>query len=391
MRILFVNPYYKPYLGGIERIIERVGAYLRDHPRVEAVGVLTTRASFPDRWMRELPGHEMVDGIDVFRCTFRPSSIPRVFHAALSGYVSLDAIRVLRRFKPDVIHFTYGEWWAANLNVYLASARTPHVLSTFFHDVPHTPRTRPLYAVNRWLVPRMNAIHVLTEMERQQVHHAYRAHLDRTIVIPPGVETVDRIPDRSQKGDVTILAVGRLNAHKGQLRLVDMIRRIRQQRPDLPVRLWLVGDDAGDGAAIERFVAEHKLETDVRVFGHCRDAELWDLYQRADIFALPSLYESFGIVFVEAMAHGLPVITYGIGPVPSVLTRGALIVPPADEAGFLEALLSLSQDPGRRAELGQAGRELAQASYSWQSIAERFFDVYAGVVRSAPAGLEAGT
>src|SRR5947209_6806547 len=109
MRILFVNPYYKPYLGGIERIIERLSAELGKQARVAAVGVLTTRAFFPDRWMPDLPAHEVIDGVEVFRLTFKPAVIRPFFHARLAGYFSPDVPRVLRRFRPDVIHFTYSE------------------------------------------------------------------------------------------------------------------------------------------------------------------------------------------------------------------------------------------------------------------------------------------
>jgi glycosyltransferase involved in cell wall biosynthesis len=327
--------------------------------------------------MHDLPDHEVIDGLDVFRCTFRPAAIPRVFHAALAGYVSPEVPRVLLRFKPDVIHFTCGEWWGANLTTYLASLGSRHVLSTIYHNMPHTRGTAPLYTVNRRLAPRMDVVHALTEVERQQVHDAYSAPLDRTIVIPPGIEPVTRVPDRAGRSRVTVLAVGRLNAHKGQLRLVSMVQRLVQDCPDLPVRLWLAGDDDEDGAAIRRFVGEHGLENVVQLFGHCPDETLWELYQQADIFALPTGYESFGIVFVEAMAHGLPVVTYGVGPVPSVLTRGAIVVPPGDEQAFSDALLDLIRDPERRRRLGAEGRALTEASYTWQAVTERFHDVYA--------------
>ena len=145
----------------------------------------------------------------------------------------------------------------------------------------------PLYTANRWLVSRMRAVHTLSEVERQQVHRAYRAPLDRTVVIPPGVDVPQTIPDRRGRDTVTILAVGRLNDDKGQLRLVRSIRELLRDEPRRPVRLWLAGDDAGAGRAIAEFTGWHRLGSAVRIFCRCMDEQLQELYQRAGIFALP--------------------------------------------------------------------------------------------------------
>ena len=384
MRVLFVNPYYKPYLGGIERIIERVSAELRSNG-AEAVGVLTTRVHFPDRVMSDLPDHEVMDGVEVFRATFRPATLPRVFHAALAGYLSLDIPQVLRTFKPDVIHFTYSEWWAANLNTYLFSLRTPHVLSTFFHAWPRRKTTMPLYAANRWLVRRMEAVVVSSEFEGRQVRLAYGAPAARILVIPPGVDAPTSIPERSGRDSVTVLAVGRLSRNKGQLLLVQMIHQLSLERPELKVRLWLAGGDAGDGQAIAQYVSQHRLEPMVQVLGYCADSQLADLYRQADIFALPSQVESFGIVFIEAMAYGLPVVAYGVGPVRSILSQGALLAPVGDERAFLDALRCLVHDPARRCQLGRDGRAMVMSRYTWRATGEQFYNLYRRLAEDRPS------
>lgn len=384
MRILFVNPYYKPYLGGIERIIERMGQELESYSDIERVGVLTTRAHFPDRWMADLPSHEMMEGVEIFRCTFRPSRIPRVFHAALAGYVSAQVRSVIKNFRPDVVHFVYGEWWAGNVNVFLASPRARHVFSTIYHDVPRTRGTWPLYVANRWLVRRMDAVHVLSQFEQRQVEAAYSAPIQRTVVIPPGVDVPASFCRRPASNVTTILAVGRLNSHKGQLRLVEMVKRLTEEIAPVALKLWLVGDDAGDRTSIEEYARQHSLGDVVTIFGHCSDQELDELYTQADIFALPTQYESFGIVFIEAMARGLPVVTYGVGPVPSILTGGALVVPPHDEAAFRCALRDLVQRPKERARLGEEGYNLVKDRYSWRATTHHMHDLYGRILASEP-------
>jgi len=310
-----------------------------------------------------------------------------VFHAALAGYVSPQVASVVSSFKPDVIHFTYSEWWGANLAIYLSTLGLPHVLSTFFHGNPHIWSTAPMYGVNRWLVPRMHAVHVLTEMERQQVHEAYSVPLQHAVVIPPGVDVVPRIRVRDREDATTILAVGRLNQDKGQLDLVRMAAKLRQTSGMPPLRVWLVGENAGAEAEVKEYCRRNDLDDVVQVFGNVSDEDLLALYQKADIFALPTRVESFGLVFLEAMAHGIPVVTYGVGPVPTILTRGAVLVSPGDEAGFCRSLADLILTPQRQRELGNEGHELVRGLYSWRTMAHRLLAVYEETLR-APLNLD---
>lgn len=394
MRILFVNPYYKPYLGGIERIIERLSIELRQQAKVEAVGVLTTRVYHPERRLiPDLKAHEVLDGIDIFRCTFRPQKLPhifhadRIFHVDMAGYVSVDLPRILRQFKPDIVHFTNVYWWAGNLETFLCSRRAVHVVSTFFHPVPKIKRTMPHYAVNRWITKRTEAIHVLSALERDQVGEAYGAVPRRTFIIPPGMNVLTSAPNRIATGPINILAVGRLQPQKGQMQLLEMLVELRREAD---VRLWLAGADAGMGEAILQYIAQHDLTDSVSLFGHCSDEELVTLYREADIFALPTEYESFGLVFIEALAQALPVVTYGVGPIESILTKGAIVVPRNDRQGFLAALRRLVHEQGYRRTLGAEGRELVRAKYSWANMAEQFVQLYSELRANKVAQLSTG-
>src|SRR5438270_14002895 len=84
LRVLFLTPYYKPYLGGIERVIERISAGLRRRDDVEAVGVLTTHFAFPRKWMPGLPEREqMDDGVEILRLPAWPHVAPPYFSVPL--------------------------------------------------------------------------------------------------------------------------------------------------------------------------------------------------------------------------------------------------------------------------------------------------------------------
>ena len=388
MRILFVNPYWKPYLGGIERIVDRVAAGLLAHPAVEAVGMLTTRVNHPERreWP-DLPAEEVLDGVHVYRCTFRPSNLPRVIAADMAGYLSRDAVRAVRRFRPTVVHFTNVIWWPANLQIFALTPRRPHVVSTFYHPVPRSKGSVPVRAATRALTRWATAVHTLSRQEITDVRAAYGTPRERFVHIPPGVDLPPSPPDRSGRGAVTILSVGRLQPEKGQDRLVRALARLRDLVPGTDVRLVLAGPDSGLGPEIRSLAGELGVAQRVTLAGRVSDQDLADLYRAADIFALPSRYESFGLVFTEAMGHGLPVVADAVGPMRSIFDRGAILAEPLDDGALASALAELVADAGRRARLSLEARAFAEAQPSWSEVTGRFVEVYRGAgPASAPPG-----
>ena len=118
-----------------------------------------------------------------------------------------------------------------------------------------------------------------------------------------------------------------------------------------PVRIVLVGRDEGAAAGIEKFIAEYRIQDEVVVTGEVSDNALAEWYAESDLFALFSQYEAFGLVFLEAMAHGTPVLTHDAGANREVLLKGAIVVPRYDEKSAVEELVRLVNDSGARREL----------------------------------------
>jgi mannosyltransferase len=200
----------------------------------------------------------------------------------------------------------------------------------------------------------------------------------------------DRQPTGWEPGRLTILCVGRLGQHKGQLWLLDRVLAVRDRLPDpsKPLRLVLVGraEDAA-AATLQARIAREGLADLVLLTGEVDDAELRRWYVHADLFALFSRYEAFGLVYLEALAYGLPVLTHAVGATAEILPedQGAVVVPPFDAPAAEGALLALLRDDARRAALGRAGRVYAER-YRWPAVAERFVAVYreaqSGTMRS---------
>lgn len=198
-------------------------------------------------------------------------------------------------------------------------------------------------------------------------------------VIPNGIDTgVYRpglAPIRHLRDDhVNILFVGRLEKRKG---LGDLLRAFRFMQPRVPkTRLIIVGDGALRGR-VESYVSRHRLPN-VVLAGYVPESVKPRYYNSADIFCAPATgAESFGIVLLEAMASGLPVVASEIPGYMTVLEPGrdSLTVAPKSWRELAATLVILARDAELRARLGDYALRKAQR-YSWESVVTEVLDVY---------------
>lgn len=164
---------------------------------------------------------------------------------------------------------------------------------------------------------------------------------------------------------------------KGLMVVLHALADVR--REDVDLRLWVIG--TGDQDRFARLATELGVASDVCFFGPRQDPERF--FAAADIFVLPSLYETFSLVGFEAAASGLPVVVtpvHGIGDL--VKNDGAGILAKRDGANFANALIRLARDPDLRQHLGQRALQ-ASRGYSWRSSVAAVTDVYDSLLRSS--------
>jgi glycosyltransferase involved in cell wall biosynthesis len=163
-----------------------------------------------------------------------------------------------------------------------------------------------------------------------------------------------------------ILSVGLIAARKGHDVLIDALMRIA----DLPWQAQIVGGthDAGVLAALEAQAAP--LGDRLRFRGRMEEADLAALYRQATVFALATRYEGYGMVFGEALIHGLPIVTCAAGAVPETVPAGTgHLVPVDDAAAFAAALRRLLTDRAHREAMAAASTAAGQAMPSWTDTA----------------------
>lgn len=203
-------------------------------------------------------------------------------------------------------------------------------------------------------------------------------------IIPNGVDSKHFSPDvppikEFSDGKLNILFVGRLEKRKGLDYLLEAYKQIKPEFPNS--RLIVVGPGKRLGKKYERRVMRDRLK-DVVVIGYAAYRDLPRYYQTADIVCCPATgRESFGIVLLEAMAVGKPIVASNIQGYNSVVTHGAegLLVPPKNAEKLAQALTSLMTDGALRQQMGNEGR-LKSVQYDWENVAQRVLDYYLSVL-----------
>ncbi|GAA0245002.1 glycosyltransferase family 1 protein [Halobacterium noricense] len=204
-------------------------------------------------------------------------------------------------------------------------------------------------------------------------------HLDHEPdgVVYPGVDVERFHPGASpafERDEWTVLFVGRFVEAKGIFALVDAVTEL----PD-DVHLRLVG--RGDTAALKRRIKSRELDSKITIEGAVSHDELPGYYAAADAFCLPSRYESFGMVNVEAMACGTPVVTTNLAGIAeyAVDRETAMLVPPESPAELADAMETLRSSPELRTRLEANGRKTAKR-YSWEMAAKNLVDTCSEIV-----------
>jgi phosphatidylinositol alpha-mannosyltransferase len=198
-------------------------------------------------------------------------------------------------------------------------------------------------------------------------------------VIPNGIDLAHfsapvQPIQRFMDGKVNILFVGRMEKRKGLRYLLAAYGRIKWEHPQ--TRLIVVGPGKLDGPSAT-VLGERRLD-DVEFVGGVDYPELPRYYQTADIFCSPATgAESFGMVLLEAMAAGRPVVASDIPGYASVVQEGAqgLLVRPADDQALAQGLARLINDPQLRREMGARGQVHAR-DFAWNTVAGRVMDYY---------------
>lgn len=283
------------------------------------------------------------------------------------------AANVKRRMLAPPLPMVGAEVFHA-LNQRVDSRGARRVVSTF-HDLfvmtaeYSTPEFRRRFAEQaRLAAARSDLIIAVSAFTAGQVEDLLGVSRRRIRVIGHGAD----LPALDEtRRDPVVLSVGVLQKRKNTLRLIEAFERMPTHW-----RLKFAGTCSGYGAEeIREYLARSPARERVEILGYVDDETLAELYRRASIFAFPSMDEGFGIPVLEAMAHGVPVVTSRTSSLPEVAGDAAVLVDPSRTDEIAGALVRLAEDGELRGTLARRGRARA-AAFPWQRAVDATHRVY---------------
>lgn len=359
-------------VDGLSRALARAGhevvVLTLHHPDVpddyESAGVRVLRARVELPW---LPPEDMLARM-----------------ASASSMITQLAFR-LGDWRPDVVHA--HDWlvaWAGDALRTLFGVplvATIHATEQGRHGAGTLPPGQPqgIHAVEWWLTFIARRVVACTRFMVDQVTHAFELPAEKVDMIPNGVDA-DRFappadaPVRGEQGPL-IVSWGRLEHEKGFATLLEAMPRIRAAVPDVRCVVAGRGSHAAELAGLA-----HRLDLgdSVHFAGYVSDADLRDLLHRASCVVIPSLYEPFGLVALEALAAGAPLVASASGGLAEILsgTEAALLFEPGWADACAEAVLRMLIEPGLPAHCQRAGQALVQGNYTWDKAAAATLKTY---------------
>lgn len=208
----------------------------------------------------------------------------------------------------------------------------------------------------------------------------------RSSIVPHGLSPVTETPLASTDGKVRLLFVGRLEPRKGADLLLKIAPGLLRDFPDLIIDL--VGNDQIEvegeplRTTFEREHAGSSLLERISFHGFVSDEEREAFYKQCDLFVAPSRYESFGLIYLEAMRYGKACIGTNAGGIPEVVEDGrtGLLVPPDEAKSLDDAIRTLLADPRQREELGQNALAAFESNFTEDVMAKQVLDFYRQVI-----------
>jgi len=350
MKIVEVNAFHYPFLGGIEHRIHHISKRLASEHEVL---VLTGR----------MPGTKETEEIEGYTVKRLPSKYYNIYNPP---YIKTPGLlEALAGLKPDIADFHYR--WAPTYNK--AARKYPGGKVFTFHNTygEGAGITKIPSVVNDrlWKSPlkKFRRIVCVSDFVRKDLEA--RGFPGKILVtVPNGIDMPP--PGKREDGDY-LLFVGRLVGTKG---LPYLLRAMK----DVDSRLVVCGGGP-ELKSLEKLASKLGISARVSFPGRVPEDEKLKLFAGCGVFVLPSIYESYGIAAAEAMSYGKPVVASNVGGLPEVVGEGGLLASPRDPKDLAGKINLLLGDREKRLAMGSKAAEIAK-DYTWERAAKMMEAVY---------------
>lgn len=336
-------------------------------------------------WLRgrgELAGAYRAAGIEASRLGF---------HSLVEPDLTARTLRILREFRPHIVH-THSFYADLVGGIISKLSRVPILVTTKHHDMETLRTTTGAFTARR-LVGAFDRVvsvsHAVTEFLERTLH------LDdtRLKLIPYGFPPRKGLPEKGPNGlrndlgldpeTKLVTMVGSLTARKG---VDDLLRSASLVRDAVPSARCLLVGRGDQRRLLEEVVRRLDLTECVRFLGFRRDVP--EILDSSDLLVLPSHWEGFGLVMLEAMNAGLPVVGTRRGAIPEVVRDGetGLLVPPQDPEALATALIRLLCKPEQAKAMGRAGLSRLRREFDMEKAVRAHDEMYVELITVARGG-----
>lgn len=337
--------------------------------------VVTVRPHYPEDRVHEVGPH-----------TFHSLELDGKVAWLRNGLVVSRLAAIFHRIRPGLLHSHGGTAWYTAPWATAQPGLRGRILEV--HDAPHSKRLQPWnYMAEGFMLRRLGYTALVHSQDvREGVARAARIAEDRIAYVPLGIDTAafasPKTPPAAwrkmhgiQPGSRVVLYVARVAPTKNVPLYLQVAESVLAQEPNTCFLMIGTGTQL---EAVSRSPIALAHPQRIRFLGRRFGPDLVDAFHAADVFLTTSNYEGFGLVVVEAMAAGKPVVTTACGGVLDIVRHGVtgFVAPVGHRDSLAEATLRLVRDPSLSERLGQAGRARARELYDVNPMVRGFEDLY---------------
>lgn len=365
LKIALLIELFYPHVAGCENRFFEIGRRLVKHGHEVHVFTLQYEA--------DLPKEETVDGIIVHRYALSGNYITPTGFRSVNGVLKY-ALGTLARLLTENFDIYYSNQWPMMHSVFARPTASP-LLQEWCEVWTRSQRMMMLQKI----LSLMSAHHVaVSEFTRRRVVNFLKVAPEKVSVIPNGVNCRKISDGSNHKTRGRIVYVGRLVPHKHVEMLVDAFRQVKKKSPKAELHV------IGSGPSLAMIKDQASGLDDFFIHGFLPENQMLDILRSSSLLIFPSEREGSGIVALEAMAAGTPVITVDFPDnAAKELVNGmnGLVVPPSTDA-MAQATLTLFDDESRLCEMSEYAQAFAR-QYDWDSIVVDFEEVLKNVVEQS--------
>jgi len=368
--------YLQRTITGIERAtIEVINALVKLEDDLTLMGYITNRA-FADLEIENT----------LFNCHKLEIKKSTLFHEDIGSRLYWDMVQLGKKVSCDNVDLFWGPSFSIPISIKCPSIVTIHDLAYEYFPRAYTPAMRLwLKIIPKISVLKSTRILTISENSKKDIIKFLNVESDRIDVVswacnanfrfmPENKNVFQKILNYYGINAPYILTVSQISPRKNLDTLINAFALLKKN-PSFLHKLVIVGNNGWLYSSIYEIVKREGLANEVIFTGVIPDNDLIAIYNMADLFIFPSLYEGFGLPVLEAMSCGLPVICSNTSSLPEVVGNAGILFPPKDIYSLVNAVLGLLENPWLYKDLRERG--LIKASeYSWEFTAKQIIKIF---------------